>query len=903
MSIESRSRQYGKVFDHWQIGELLGSGSGGQTKEKTAVFKLSRIDSSRGKSALKVINLIEEKGHINALSAHRRNEYEQAKGECKKSAEQEVWLMNELQGNTNIVGYLDHTFVDWQDSTGFGYDMFIRMELLEDLRSKLRDEHHYSEKEILKIGRDICTALVLCHNKGIIHRDIKPENIFINADGNYKLGDFGIYRILSAAPSATASSGVGTPEYAAPEQFMRRYDKRVDIYSLGLVLYELSNGNKLPFASTSYVRPIDVEKRNRGIPLPKLEEISTGFWKVIQKACAFNPEDRYQTAEEFLAELNYLAGVGPRPMQKVPSLGKGTQKAVPVVGSNATQYATPDVRRKATGRETVLVDPPTPMSNRTTHKNKPKFSKAAVIGIVLVSILAIGAVAISGIGAVAYRNAIAEILDEANTLANTENYEGAITKLQEGLDQYPDSDELTDKFNEINRFHTDLKIAAIISEAESLANNEDFEGALAKVKTSITTYPNSIDLQTKADEYTNSLNAQIKEKALTEAAALAESSDYVSAITVIKNAQKSLNNDESLAVKAAEYEEAYALDISAQVDALMATLEYDEAASLISSALHNVPDNAVLKDKLDSINRSRPISLSTLSPFNSGSQYINKFQWNTDFPEDPFGNNYSDSENYCITRYDPGWLTGSAFAEYSVNGEYTHITGTLSPYKDITENGAIYFQIFADDQLVYTSPLIQRKTEAIDFSADIKGAEFIKIVIQIENSGGSMIMSDILLWRDSDVSEQHVRDHAVLLSDFSVFNHGCTYIDDITWNVGYPADIVGTDYTTCRNYSINRYDPGWLGGSAYIEYNINGEYSRLSGKLSPYTDIEENGSIYVQIFADDQLVYTSPDITRKTGLIEFSADINFAKYVKVIVQIRNSGGSLIMSDFVLERNS
>ena len=234
MSIESRTRRYGKVFDHFQIGEFLGSGSGG----KSAVFKLGRIDSTRGKSALKVINLIEEKGSINSLSAYRRNEYEQAKHECKQSAEQEAFLMEEMQGNTNVVDYSDHTFVDWQDETGFGYDMLIRMELLEDLRGRLRNDQRYGEKEILKIGRDICTALVLCHNKGILHRDIKPENIFINSDGNFKLGDFGVSRILSAVPSSIASSGVGTPEYAAPEQFIGRYDKRIDIYSLGLVLYE-----------------------------------------------------------------------------------------------------------------------------------------------------------------------------------------------------------------------------------------------------------------------------------------------------------------------------------------------------------------------------------------------------------------------------------------------------------------------------------------------------------------------------------------------------------------------------------------------------------------------------------------------------------------------------------------
>lgn len=362
MSIESRSRQYGVVFDHWQIKEFLGSGSGG----KSAVFRLSRMDSTWGGSALKVINLIEEKGNIDSVSAYRRNEYEQAKNECRKSAEQEVRLMDEMHGNTNIVDYLDHKFVDWSDETGFGCDMLIRMELLEDLRGKLREGYQYSEKDVLKIGRDICTALVLCHRKGILHRDIKPENIFINSDGNFKLGDFGVSRILSSAPAAVASTGIGTPEYAAPEQFTGPHDKRVDIYSLGLVLYELSNRNRLPFATSSYARQEDIQKRQMGMPLPKPAEISEGLWRVLQKACAYKAADRYRTAQEFLEDLCRLDGtiapVYPKPVivpqqpnQTVKADGRGvqygTQKADVWVSGNTTQYAVPeDMARSGSGK-------------------------------------------------------------------------------------------------------------------------------------------------------------------------------------------------------------------------------------------------------------------------------------------------------------------------------------------------------------------------------------------------------------------------------------------------------------------------------------------------------------------------------------------------------------------------
>ena len=302
MSIESRSRQYGKVFDHWQIKEFLGSGSGG----KTAVFRLVRSDSGWGVSALKIVNLIEERGDIGALSNYQRQEYIDAREERSRNAEQEVRLMDALRGNTNIVDYLDHTFVDWSDDTGFGRDMLIRMELLNDLRNDIRSGKIFSEAEILKIGHDICVALVLCHRKNILHRDIKPENIFQNKDGNYKLGDFGVSRVLDACPDAVASTGIGTFEYGPAEQMTGRYDKRVDIYSLGLVLYELSNDNRLPFAASTYVTGKEVSKRLSGVPFPRPSNASPALCKVILKACAFNPDERYQSAAEFLRDINMV---------------------------------------------------------------------------------------------------------------------------------------------------------------------------------------------------------------------------------------------------------------------------------------------------------------------------------------------------------------------------------------------------------------------------------------------------------------------------------------------------------------------------------------------------------------------------------------------------------------------
>jgi len=333
LSIESRSKQYGTIFGNWHIGRRLDDGANG----KSAVFELYRDSNGwRECSALKVIGLIEERGSREKLTPHRQNEYSTAAREVRSSAEQEVRLMEQLRSQTHIVDYLDHSFFDWRDETGFGVDLLIRMELLNCLRTEMRAGRQFDDAEIIKIGKDICSALVLCHEKNIIHRDIKPENIFFNSNGDYKLGDFGISRIIKESPSAMASTGVGTPAYAAPEQSSGAYDKRVDIYSLGLVLYELCNGNRLPFARSSYVGEGEIRLRMSGTPLPlpgtpisgdpfmthdanpsgnpdktaaadpyatKKARHSEKLIRVIMKACAFRPEDRFATAQEMLDAL------------------------------------------------------------------------------------------------------------------------------------------------------------------------------------------------------------------------------------------------------------------------------------------------------------------------------------------------------------------------------------------------------------------------------------------------------------------------------------------------------------------------------------------------------------------------------------------------------------------------
>ena len=915
MSIESRSRQYGVVFDHWQIKDFLGSGSGG----KSAVFRLSRIDSTWGKSALKVINLIEEKGNINSISDYRRKEYEQAKAECKKAAEQEVRLMDELHGNTNIVDYLDHKFVDWSDETGFGCDMLIRMELLEDLRGKLRDGHMYSEKEVLKIGRDICAALVLCHQKGILHRDIKPENIFINADGNFKLGDFGVSRILSAAPTAVASTGIGTPEYAAPEQFTGRHDKRVDIYSLGLVLYELTNGNKLPFASTGYARPVDVERRQMGEPLPAPCNASKAFTSVILKACAHKKEDRYQTAEELLSALDRLSGTS-TPLPSKASSGNTTQKATAVNGGYATERASANEMRRVDQNTTV----PAQRSVKTVPAGKYSSTKKAparkglVIGIIAVLLVCIGIGVLYGMQVAADKKAIAIYIDEAESFAASFNYEGAIAKIEEGINEFPNSADLKAKKDTYNAALTEQIVADIILEADALAKTEDYQGALGKVNAGLLTYPESESLQNKADEYSEALNAQIKQATLAEAATFAEAGDYASAINLIKTAQDtygddpdyqnayaeylsaynsslkkeaidkanqfagkndyvnairaieeaitSVGSDEELTQELLKHQSTYVADICTEADSLVDQGNYDEATALVNTALTVVKNDADLKAKLSDIEAKKPKYLvDVLDPFRTDDYEV-------------FSKGVS-AKMGGVARYNGfmlnvyGW-NGQSCAVYNLNKEYARLTGITGYVDGKTGDGKTWdVYIYTDDVLAFTCSVTPGDLPQ-EFSIDLTGVTKLEFkTSDARGFQGYIGFADLCVMgvgntTQSDVQQGNNDGSKYLVDIIDPFQHN----DYEVFKNGSSVKMGGV--SRYNGFTLNVY--GW-NDQSYAAYNLNSSYQKLSGLVGYVDDRLGDGKTWeVFIYTDDVLAFTC---TVEPGNLpqEFSIDLTGVK--------------------------
>ena len=275
-----------------------------------------------------------------------------------------------MKGHTNIVSYEDHKIVPSEEG---GFYILLRMELLTPLRDYMETGER-TEKDITALGMDISRALILCEKLNIIHRDIKPENIFINRFGDFKLGDFGIARQLNSENSMIRSRK-GTLFYMAPEMYYRRaYDSRVDIYALGLVLYRYLNGGRPPFlAANQKIESYEqLEKANllrlRGDSLPPPQAASDHMTRIILKACAYHPGQRYRKAEEMLSDLTRAADREP-----APSISEAAARLSKKVHQFMEAFETPEFSSAPAVKE----DGPAPVPAKKEEPAKTDYFKKA----------------------------------------------------------------------------------------------------------------------------------------------------------------------------------------------------------------------------------------------------------------------------------------------------------------------------------------------------------------------------------------------------------------------------------------------------------------------------------------------------------------------------------------------
>ena len=324
-------KQFGSVFGSWHIVRIIGRGSYGTVYEvqkesgglvdKAAIkhvsFPLDQQDLRRICEEVGTTNEAVIRDYVFQSVKEYRGEYE---------------FMRELKGQTHIVSCEDFQVLEKADMPG--YDIFIRMELLETVANRAM-AGRMTQDEVVRMGIDICQALELIAKKNIIHRDIKPENIFVNENGDYKLGDFGSARSLGGLKSVVTAKG--TPAYMAPEIMqMKEAGTYTDIYSLGLVMYRYTNGNRLPFmeslASTTMRRDEAASKRISGEKIPAPADADPALARIILKACEYKPEDRYQQAAELREALErFQRGETEEPPKPVKGILGRTSSVRPTV--------------------------------------------------------------------------------------------------------------------------------------------------------------------------------------------------------------------------------------------------------------------------------------------------------------------------------------------------------------------------------------------------------------------------------------------------------------------------------------------------------------------------------------------------------------------------------------------
>lgn len=354
------------LWPGWTTLREIGKGSYG------AVYEIQRELLGRTESAaVKVISIPHDPGEIQEYynSGYSKEDITTTLREQLSDIINEYSIMAQMKGHSNIVCCDDIRFTEHSD--GLGWDVFIKMELLTPLQSQPLP----NAENVARLGADICRALMLCEQKKIVHRDVKPHNIFVSDTGSYKLGDFGIAKTLSRT---TAGTKIGTYNFMAPEVYNNKpYNQTVDIYSLGIVMYTLLNERRLPFLPLPPAVPMaaNIEaarfRRFRGDTLPAPENGSPALKQIVQKACAFQPEKRYQSAQDMLRDLEKILSA--------PVLdGSGLLRDEPVRKNNPSSTVMPPHGTSAT---VAAYDPP--QQRKLSQKNRKQHHLLILIPVIL----------------------------------------------------------------------------------------------------------------------------------------------------------------------------------------------------------------------------------------------------------------------------------------------------------------------------------------------------------------------------------------------------------------------------------------------------------------------------------------------------------------------------------------
>lgn len=296
-------QSFDPVFGDWYTQKCIGNGTDGR------VYTITRKDTD-GKTQQAILKTIR-------LSANRSENkgYNSIGDKTAYGQESMDDIISDITDNIDTIKKADNgkcfvSYKQWEvrdTSDGKGKIILIMLEEMRSL-SDLLERFSFTLDETVRLGISVCKALCRCRDFGYIYPNLKPENILFDRKGLCKLGDFGSFSCLE--PSKTSVAFKRTQYYMSPE-FIRtgKINGTADTYSLGLVLYMLTNRGRLPFCEKwpqeVTVNGLDRSKENRlaAMELEKPECASDALFAIIKKACAFKEEERYLSPRQMLADL------------------------------------------------------------------------------------------------------------------------------------------------------------------------------------------------------------------------------------------------------------------------------------------------------------------------------------------------------------------------------------------------------------------------------------------------------------------------------------------------------------------------------------------------------------------------------------------------------------------------
>jgi outer membrane protein assembly factor BamB len=299
-------------------------------------------------------------------------------------------FVGRFEQEARVIAKLQHVYIlpvhDYGEDDGYTYIVmpFVERGTLSDRL----DDQPLPLREIRKIISQVGDALYYAHKRGLVHRDIKPSNILIDEQGNCLLTDFGISKMIGATAKFTQTGAIiGTPEYMSPEQILgEELDGRSDIYSLGVVLYQLATG-RAPYRAET---PPAVFVKHLHDPLPPPStynpELPLALEKVILKALARDREDRFKDAREMVKALQTAIPLD-MPVETVKE--RVDASSFPTVLEEVEPVA------KATPPGPVAEGVQTPLAEAAARPKLPSWALGVgglIIGIVCIGMVVLGAI-------------------------------------------------------------------------------------------------------------------------------------------------------------------------------------------------------------------------------------------------------------------------------------------------------------------------------------------------------------------------------------------------------------------------------------------------------------------------------------------------------------------------------